>query len=218
MTTDATPINFKLLAGQPSLDFVNTVGGWVIERGGGSKSAYTVAIIRCQLSNYADLLRWCRHAGLISDREAKQLSGASKRQPKAADAVHKRGIKLRESLFRLFRATLEGSRPDAAHLKFLNDELRIARSHQSLGSSGSKLEWTWDDNEALDRVIWPLALSGAELLSAGDLSRLRQCGGEECGWMFLDTSRNRSRQWCAMNDCGNLAKVRRFRQRQARSN
>jgi predicted RNA-binding Zn ribbon-like protein len=43
---------------------------------------------------------------------------------------------------------------------------------------------------------------------------VRQCGGESCGWLFLDTSRNRSRQWCDMRDCGNLAKVRRFRERQ----
>jgi predicted RNA-binding Zn ribbon-like protein len=49
------------------------------------------------------------------------------------------------------------------------------------------------------------------LLPKGD--RVRQCGGENCGWLFLDTSRNRSRQWCDMRDCGNLAKVRRFRQR-----
>jgi predicted RNA-binding Zn ribbon-like protein len=32
--------------------------------------------------------------------------------------------------------------------------------------------------------------------------------------MFLDTSRNRSRHWCDMKDCGNRAKVSRFRQRQ----
>ncbi|MGA2590961.1 MAG: CGNR zinc finger domain-containing protein [Bryobacteraceae bacterium] len=34
-----------------------------------------------------------------------------------------------------------------------------------------------------------------------------------CGWMFLDTTRNRSRQWCDMRDCGNRAKVRRFREK-----
>jgi predicted RNA-binding Zn ribbon-like protein len=33
--------------------------------------------------------------------------------------------------------------------------------------------------------------------------------------MFLDISKNGRRQWCDMQDCGNLAKVRRFRQRQS---
>jgi len=70
-----------------------------------------------------------------------------------------------------------------------------------------------DTETALDRMLWPIAQSAAEFLNAGDFSRLRECGGEECGWLFEDTSRNRSRQWCHMQDCGNLAKVRRFRTR-----
>ena len=70
-----------------------------------------------------------------------------------------------------------------------------------------------DSEAALDRMLWSIAHSGAELLTTGDLSRLRECGGEECGWLFEDTSRNRSRQWCDMQDCGNLAKVRRYRTR-----
>jgi len=75
-------------------------------------------------------------------------------------------------------------------------------------------KWEWIGREAsLDRMLWSIAHSGAEFLIKGDLSRLRECGGEECGWLFEDTSRNRSRQWCHMQDCGNLAKVRRFRTR-----
>jgi predicted RNA-binding Zn ribbon-like protein len=125
---------------------------------------------------------------------------------------------LRETLYRLFKSVVEKWRADPADIERLNEELYIARGHQTLVSTGNKLGWKWDDtDEALDRVLWPLALAGAELLSSGDLSRLRQCGGEECGWLFLDTSRNRSRQWCEMSECGNLAKVRRFRQRQAKA-
>jgi predicted RNA-binding Zn ribbon-like protein len=59
--------------------------------------------------------------------------------------------------------------------------------------------------------LWPVARSAAELLTSGDLARVGQCPGEECGWLFLDTSRAGRRQWCDMADCGNLAKVRRFR-------
>src|SRR5438309_43500 len=53
-----------------------------------------------------------------------------------------------------------------------------------------------------------------ELLTKGDLTRLRQCQGDDCGWIFEDASRNRGRRWCDMRDCGNIAKVRRFRTRQ----
>lgn len=216
MATDVEAKNFKLVGGEPSLDFVNTVGAWVIDPGKKSTRTYKDLVVREKLLNYEDLAAWSRHAGLLTEKSTRQLLRTAERQPRAASAVFKRGLKLRETLYRLFKSSVENWRPEPADIERLNEELHIARAHQSLVSSGNKLEWAWDDSdEALDRVLWPLALSGAELLSSGDLSRLRQCGGEECGWLFLDTSRNRSRQWCEMSDCGNLAKVRRFRQRQA---
>jgi predicted RNA-binding Zn ribbon-like protein len=75
--------------------------------------------------------------------------------------------------------------------------------------------WTWvDDGAAPDCMLWPIVRSAAELLVTGDLSGVRVCGGARCGWLFVDTSKNRSRRWCDMQDCGNVAKVRRFRTRQ----
>jgi predicted RNA-binding Zn ribbon-like protein len=38
---------------------------------------------------------------------------------------------------------------------------------------------------------------------------VKQCAGEGCGWLFLDTSRNHLRRWCTMDECGNRAKMRR---------
>ena len=73
--------------------------------------------------------------------------------------------------------------------------------------------WTWTDEDVLDRMLWPVVRSSAELLVEGDLTRVRQCHGEQCGWLFVDMTKNRSRRWCDMGDCGNLAKVRRFRSR-----
>ena len=65
----------------------------------------------------------------------------------------------------------------------------------------------------LDAVLWHVARSAAELLTSGDLGRVRGCASEECGWVFLDTTRNRSRRWCDMKECGNREKARRFYQR-----
>jgi predicted RNA-binding Zn ribbon-like protein len=216
MPIDVEAKNFRLVGGEPSLDFVNTVGAWVTDPSNKSTRDYKDAVVREKLVNYADLAAWSRYAGLLTEKDEKQLLRTAETQPRAASAVIKRGLKLRETLYRLFKSTVENWRPDPKDIERLNEELYIAREHQRLASAGNKLVWKWDESyQALDRVLWPLALSGAELLSSGDLSRLRQCCGDECGWLFLDTSRNRSRQWCEMRDCGNLAKVRRFRQRQA---
>jgi len=206
---------FKLVGGHPSVDFINTVGAWTTNAEGYTARDYRDAAIREKLDNYADLIAWGQHARLLNDKQAKQLLRNAQKQPNLARSVLKRGLRLRQALYRLFRSVIENWRPEATDIEYLNKELSIARGHQSLVESEGKLEWAWDSDEALDRVVWPLALSAAELLSSDELSRLRQCPGEDCGWLFVDTSRNGTRQWCQMRDCGNLAKVRRFRNRQA---
>lgn len=44
-------------------------------------------------------------------------------------------------------------------------------------------------------------------------ARLKVCANDQCRWLFLDHSKNRSRQWCGAETCGNRARVRRFRLR-----
>ena len=71
-------------------------------------------------------------------------------------------------------------------------------------------EWSWDQGGAeLDRVLWPVVLAAAELLTSGEPARLKLCGGHDCSWLFLDQSKNRSRRWCSMQDCGNRVKAKR---------
>jgi predicted RNA-binding Zn ribbon-like protein len=49
----------------------------------------------------------------------------------------------------------------------------------------------------------------------GRWERLRVCHDEGCSAIFFDRSKNRSGKWCSMAVCGNRAKVRAFRERQA---
>jgi len=57
----------------------------------------------------------------------------------------------------------------------------------------------------------------AEAMADGTWSRCKACPGPHCGWLFYDGSRNRSRQWCSMQLCGNRVKGREFRARQRRA-
>ncbi|HUX08151.1 MAG TPA: ABATE domain-containing protein [Acidobacteriota bacterium] len=66
----------------------------------------------------------------------------------------------------------------------------------------------------LDFILSDIALSFAEVLAEGDLARIKICENSDCLWVFYDNSRNRSRRWCEGSGCGNLMKVRRFRERQ----
>jgi len=167
-----------------------------------------------KLNDYLDLLAWGRHVGALTNADAETLAHGSRQRPKEATAVFHCAIRLREAMYHICHARLSHKQPNEADLFVLNEELRLARGAEQLVFEKARFDWQWSTpGSALDRVLWQVARSAADLLTQDDLSRLRQCGGDDCGWIFLDTSRNRGRRWCDMRDCGNVAKVRRFRRR-----
>jgi predicted RNA-binding Zn ribbon-like protein len=208
----------KLVGGRLCLDFINTVDG----RKSNSprrESRSIDSVLGDKLGEYSDLVEWSRHSGIVTATEAERLIQASKRNVAEAKKVFDRAIALREGLYRICKAIMTDRRPQTVNLAIVNDELLVARTHEKLTHGTHGFTWEWVGSEpALDRMLWSIAHSAAELFTTGDLSRLRECCGEECGWVFEDTSRNRSRQWCDMQDCGNLAKVRRYRTRLRSSN
>ena len=87
-------------------------------------------------------------------------------------------------------------------------------SHAGLVQSGGRFEWSWPGAPLdLDRVSWWVARSAAELLTSPNLTFVRECASYDCGWLFMDTTKNRSRRWCNMSTCGNRAKGRRHYER-----
>ena len=86
-------------------------------------------------------------------------------------------------------------------------------------------------NAAADRVRLRFDADGAAVLQGdglvasmlaiiaraqadGTWERMKACRAEDCRWAFYDRSRNRSRAWCSMSECGNRAKARSYRARQ----
>jgi predicted RNA-binding Zn ribbon-like protein len=203
----------KLVGGELCLDFVNTVGGR-IPQGPGSPGSEVLAD---KLGAYADLVAWSRHTDSTGEADARRLLRLAESHPREAADVLGRARHFREALHRTLRSLMLGRAPGAQDLSRINDEIATAREREVLVPSRDGVRWEWPDpGSRLDSPLWPVSRSAAALLTSGDLSRLRQCGGERCGWLFLDRSRNRSRQWCAMEDCGNVSKVRRFRRRHSR--
>lgn len=205
----------KMIGGRLCLDFANTVGGRRLASTSEKKGGTDYVVREDRLTDYFDLLAWSLRVGLLTDADANRLMREARRREEAAAAVWKRAIGLREAIYRISAAIAGGKQPRGDDIEILNQELAVAhgRVRLALGEE-SQFLWEWiDAKEALDQTLWRIADSAAEMLTAGDMTRLRRCGGEDCGWLFEDTSRNRSRQWCVMKDCGNVAKVRRFRSR-----
>jgi predicted RNA-binding Zn ribbon-like protein len=164
-----------------------------------------------RLNDYLDLVDWGMEARLLSPHEAGELRQRAEQQPEQAAANLQQALNLREAIYRIF-AAIGGERPvDPADLAILNAALREALPHMQVVLSTTGFDWGWDTSrDRLDRMLWPVARSAADLLLAENLDRVRECADDRgCGYLFLDMSRNRSRRWCSMESCGNRAKAQR---------
>jgi predicted RNA-binding Zn ribbon-like protein len=198
--TDINEEKFKDLLGERlCLDFVNTVS-W---RGRDNSRDF--------FNTYTDLLNWSRYVNIPTDKDFDTLNKKSKKYPNEAKKTLKRAIGLREAMYALFSARAEGiTLPKTALLTF-NNYLSRAMSHSQIIQMGESFVWSTDgDKDSLDWILNPVIQSAAELLISVDIGKVKLCGDNECGWIFLDSSRNQSRRWCDMKDCGNRAKARRF--------
>ncbi len=204
---NSTNSKWKFRGGQLSLDFINSVGGRVDMIG----NDYT--IIKDKINNYEDLVDWAKTVGILNEATTRNLVSLISQKGKVTNKIFERAIKLRESLYRIFLSIAKNCVPPREDIEMLNNECSAAREQQKLVYTSGKFSWNYELADEPDSMIWQVALSGAELLLSDKLNRIKQCPGDNCGWLFLDSSKNGSRQWCDMKDCGNVAKVRRYRKK-----
>jgi len=193
----------KLVAGALCLDFANTADWHASARPGES------------LRRYEDLVAWSRRAGLVDAARAAGLLREARRRPAGAAAALRQAIGLREAIYRIVVSQRRGGAPDEADLAVFNRALVGALRRARVVPVRGGLAWAWEaDHRALDAMVWPIVESAADLLTSAQRGRIGQCADDRgCGWLFLDTTRNHSRRWCEMGDCGNRAKARRHYQR-----
>jgi predicted RNA-binding Zn ribbon-like protein len=173
----------ELVGGDIALDLANTVNG---PRDGVLDEEF--------LRTPADLAAWAVHAGVVAA------------PPPVDEHVLRQARELREAVYVVFRAVAERREPDAAALAVLAEQHAAAVARARLVPAGDRFALAWDGD-----VLAPLAVAAVDLLRHGALERLKLCDG--CPWLFLDTSRNHSRRWCSMNECGSRLKMRRYRAR-----
>jgi predicted RNA-binding Zn ribbon-like protein len=149
--------------------------------------------------------------GILSRNEAKALFQKATKKPAETRKVVEKARRLRESLYRILLACAEGVAAGQNDLSFFNEVLSQTMAQSRIVESGGGYLWDTDGHrDELDWFLSQIVRSAAELLVATEIKRVKSCADTECGWLFLDVSRNRSRRWCDMSDCGNRAKASRF--------
>jgi len=179
------------------LDFANTEG--VVRNGPPDR-----------LDELDLFLAWAVDRGLADAAAARRFASGP------APGFLDRARALREALYRIFAARIGHEAPAAGDLARLERELAETLSGLRFVASGGDFRWTLaGPPQRPDDLLRPIAASAADLLVSDQLDRLKECSSQTCSWLFLDESRNHSRRWCDMADCGNRAKARRFYRRHA---
>lgn len=189
----------EIIGGAPCLDFANTINSRLDPE-------------HDYLLQYSDLVDWVRKVGLLSPMQTSQLQKQAKQNPAEAENVLRSAHTLRELLYRLFSNAAKDSEPDKKDMGAFITSYGEAISHALLIRHEDHYTTTWKLDESLDAVLCPIIYSAGELLLSEELSQVKECPG--CGWLFLDTSKNRSRRWCSMDTCGARDKMRRYHTKQ----
>ncbi|MGR2738156.1 CGNR zinc finger domain-containing protein [Billgrantia sp. Q4P2] len=173
------------IAGDPCLDFLNTVGD----------TGKTRSVER--LTDRQALIDWARASGLVEAEAALPLS----------EREFDEALALRECLYTLFAGIARGHAPAEAW-EPVRDRLADA-----VASSRLELGEPTPLHAAEPCFLERIALATLALLYSSRLPRLKECG--RCSWLFLDQSKAQRRRWCRTEVCGNRARVERHYRRRA---
>jgi len=192
---------FDFCGGHVALDFANTVGS----RGDVPDEHF---------ATYGDVVAWAEARGVVSKSEAARLRRAAAAAPEEARAAYRRAIRLREAIYRVFHRRATGKAPATDDLATLNRFVAGMYRDAQLVVDGDRVVLeTGSAADPLDRPFAPVIRAAVDLITGEQAALIGACADHTCGWLFLDTTRNRTRRWCTMRDCGNRDKVRRFRQK-----
>jgi len=182
---------FFFVAGQPALDFVNTLAA-------GAQGPLEL------LHADADLWRWAR-TGLPGERLAPQRASRTRLDPRVRA--------LRTALHVLVLARIDGRAPPATALARLNSVLAEPERGTRLAHRAGRYVREHEPLRSVRELLACLARSAADLLVSESHTRLRRCAGPGCVLVFADVSKAGRRRWCSMSACGNRAKSRAHRER-----
>ncbi|MFH8619026.1 CGNR zinc finger domain-containing protein [Streptomyces sp. NPDC017979] len=127
-----------------------------------------------------------------------------------------RFVELRGHLAQVVRAEIEG-RPAGPALERINAFAAGAPpAVRAVRGPGGELVRALAAAPECGELLAAVARDAVELLT-DPVARaaLRQCEGESCRRVYVDTSRGRRRRWCSSEVCGNRERVARHRRRAA---
>src|SRR5262249_20966444 len=146
---------FEYTGGNPALDFVNTIDNRGSE------------LPKELLTDYTRMVQWAEGAKLIGGKTADRLHRLAAESPRQAQGVLRRAIQMREAIYDIFSAVIEGRGTPGGALACLNEAVQKASDHAQITHTGKRFAWKWiQPDENLDSILWSVAREAAELLTS----------------------------------------------------
>ncbi len=185
----------------------------VVRRDGGLCVTFvnTASAKRRSFETYAELLAWGLRCGAVTGGAAERLERTAAERPDDAAGVVRRALDLRACCGRILKGLSRRRRPTEADLELLDADLRAARAAERLVPHGLGCRWVVGDRggDDLDRVLWLVVSSMAEVLTTKYHLKVGRCAGENCDLLFVDRTPGSPRRWCDRNACGSKINSRR---------
>ena len=126
-------------------------------------------------------------------------------------------VQLRDALYQTTADYSKTGEISAENLSSLNAHLKPVVFHNRIENSdaGCRVREVPQSSKSIS-FPYQIIMSFADLVSNHEAGRIKICENPDCGWIFFDESKSRTRRWCG-NTCASLIKVRRFRKRQLES-
>jgi predicted RNA-binding Zn ribbon-like protein len=204
-----------IYANRLCLDFANTLE----PRGGPPPVALPEVIdLRDDFNDPYDVLAWGLNQQLLSPEQALRLWREATDQPQQAEALLADALALRDAVYRVFwsLANDDDQQPrDLETIRAVYAEAVAAAGLRVEPGRGVALDWSTPE---LRTVLWQVATATVDTLKEVPASRVKVCpgpgrSGVPCAWLFIDSTKNGSRRWCSMAECGSIVKTRRQSQR-----
>jgi len=152
-----------------------------------------------RLNAPADLATWLEGRfdacdGTVTDRDLTDAKG------------------LREAIASIATALSLNGTPDARQVDIIN--LFAATPDVPPRLAGGSLQ-AGRTRVRTGQALATMAREAVFLFGEEQHERIRECAADDCALVFYDESRSNNRRWCSMQRCGNRAKVRSHRARNA---
>jgi predicted RNA-binding Zn ribbon-like protein len=204
-TQEETPsraATLPLVGSELAFDFTNTASG------------RDTLLYQDHLRVPEHVIAWSRHAKVLTPEDGAVIERMIAGKPSLGRDLLARAHQLREVIYRIGAAIAHGEPPAPSDTDALARIHAACVARAKLTPFRDNFVWSWRPADGFaEAILGPIALSALTMLAQSDVSRIKQCGGDHCGWLFFDTTKNKQRRWCEMEVCGNRAKQKAHRAR-----